>query len=32
MFFISFLGGLSAKLYDDMSDNKLLKKYYNKAL
>lgn len=31
MFFISFLGGLSAKLYDDMSDNKLLKKYYNKT-
>jgi hypothetical protein len=31
MSFIALLGGLAAKLYDDLSDNKMLKKYRNKT-
>jgi hypothetical protein len=31
MAFISFLGGLSAKMYDDFSDNNLLQKFHNKT-
>jgi hypothetical protein len=27
--FISFLGGLTAKLYDDLNDNTILQKFYN---
>ena len=29
MWFQAFLGGLSCKLYDDLNDNTVLKKFYN---
>ncbi len=31
MAFIPFIGGLSAKMYDDLSDNKLLQQWHNKT-